>query len=846
MKAIRSTLVALTMFVACRVSSSGTELHISTNGDDSNPGTAQAPLRTLSKARDVARSFPRSRSIEMILSEGSYYLNKPLVFGPEDSGSKEFSVTWRPEKGAKVRLVGGQPLHLKWRPHTDKIWKASVPEGTVIDQLFIKDKRQILARYPNYDPNERYYCGAASTWERMAGWKNPDTAYIHALHKAKWGSGHIMLKRDGSGELYERMISIDTTTQGNRATLNDELRFAENVFEELDAEQEWFYDIDTHTLYYQPGSGVDLQSAKVEVISNPHLVRFEGTSDKPVKHITFEGFTVSGASPTWKMTTDHLPNGGDFVVHRGGAVTLTGTEDCVIRDCSFIELSGNAVFINGYNRRATVQDCLIKNIGANGIALCGAAETMRGEQFFTVTDETIKKGRLVRNSWLAPGGWSAPPEDLTPGPKSDDYPSKCVIKGNLITISGELEKQSAGVLISLAKENSVSHNTIFNLPRAGICIQDGSWGGHMIEHNDVFDTVRETADHGPFNSWGKDRYWIWADHTGKHNPDAKKNCLIDAMTPTHIRHNRFSHPIKTTHSWGIDLDDGSTNYKIYNNLTLGCAVKLREGFYRTVENNVFIAADNNAPGKHICFNGNDDVYRKNIVVNISGRGVWRGIRHLPKEMKEMDYNCYFTPGTTPTFAGSKWGVNLVDWQKEGLGVHSIIADPLFVNPKIGDYRVKPNSPALKLGFKNFPMDEFGVTSPDLKKLVPSRDFLTLTGSTTTQNKTISGRSGKLVQFYGGTVKNMVDEAEKSAVGIGEITGVLIMHSPDGSALYKAGLRNGNLIISCNKTKVHTVKDLLSIANRLGKDRPVTVEIHNDLQERKYMLKQLNILQSDDK
>ena len=45
------------------------------------------------------------------------------------------------------------------------------------------------------------------------------------------------------------------------------------------------------------------------------------------------------------------------------------------------------------------------------------------------------------------------------------------------------------------------------MPRAGINISEGTWGGHLLEHNDVFDTVLETGDHGSFNSWGRDRFW---------------------------------------------------------------------------------------------------------------------------------------------------------------------------------------------------------------------------------------------------------------------------------------------------------------------------------------------------
>lgn len=59
----------------------------------------------------------------------------------------------------------------------------------------------------------------------------------------------------------------------------------------------------------------------------------------------------------------------------------------------------------------------------------------------------------------------------------------------------------------MAARITVDHNSIYRVPRAGINIGDGTWGGHRITHNDVFDTVLQTGDHGAFNSWGRDRYW---------------------------------------------------------------------------------------------------------------------------------------------------------------------------------------------------------------------------------------------------------------------------------------------------------------------------------------------------
>lgn len=55
------------------------------------------------------------------------------------------------------------------------------------------------------------------------------------------------------------------------------------------------------------------------------------------------------------------------------------------------------------------------------------------------------------------------------------------------------------------------------------------------------------------------------------------------------------------------------------------------------------------------------------------------------------------------------------WLRLGYGRGSRLADPKFVDPANGDYRVKPDSPALKLGFKNFPMDRFG---HEMTRIVP--------------------------------------------------------------------------------------------------------------------------------
>jgi hypothetical protein len=284
---------------------------------------------------------------------------------------------------------------------------------------------------------------------------------------------------------------------------------------------------------------------------------------------------------------------------------LDGAENCTISDCKFNLLGGNAVYFNKYNRKCTVSGCLFSNIGASAVSFVGDPDAVRSPSF--EYNEFIPLDKI----------------DRIPGPKTNNFPAECLIYNNLMFNLGQVEKQSAGVQLSMCFGITVSHNTIYDLPRAGININEGTWGGHIIEFNDVFNTVLESGDHGSFNSWGSDRYW---------HPDKKKLdsivehdhdfALLDVIRPIINRNNRM----RCDHGWDIDLDDGSSNYQICNNLCLNGGIKLREGVNRTVENNIII---NNSFHPHVWFKNSNDSFQRNIVstgyfpiwVNSWGNGI---------------------------------------------------------------------------------------------------------------------------------------------------------------------------------------------------------------------------------
>ena len=199
-----------------------------------------------------------------------------------------------------------------------------------------------------------------------------------------------------------------------------------------------------------------------------------------------------------------------------------------------------------------------------------------------------------------------------------------------------------------------------------------------------------------------------------------------ARHTTILRHNR----VRDRGGLGIDLDDGSSNYHIYNNLCLGVPIHLREGDYRTVENNIIIHPST-PPDFHVGYENNSDSFRRNIIAvsskelnpnwNPEGGGdIYKLIFPPPKGkwIGDVDYNVLFNDvgkfSVTVAPRGQKrwWAggdrYTLEEWRKLGYDLHSVFADPMFVDPANGDYRVKPESPALKMGFKNFEMDQFGL------------------------------------------------------------------------------------------------------------------------------------------
>lgn len=732
-------------------------IHISPKGDDTHAGTPEAPMASVEKALSTGAK-------DIVLHAGTYHFEKPVVLTGKDS-----DVFIHAAPRDVVTLCGGRVLTLEWKADGNGKFTANVPRDIAeIDSLWVNGKPQVLARYPNYDATARFLNGVAADVlapERVLKWKHPVGAVLHAMHTAHWGGVH------------DRITAVapdgKVTTEGgwgnNRGLkMHESERFVENIEEELDAPDEWFFDAKTHTLSLIPAAGIDLAKAEVVASRTESLIELRGTKEAPVTHVKLSGLIFSQTARTFMKTREALQR-SDWMIHRGGVVFMNRASHCEVSDCDFINVGGNAIFINGANTGHKVSGCHFKDCGASGVCFVGELKAVRNG-FAAFNSRQPALDQL----------------DLTPGPQSDDYPMECSVNDCLMENLGRVEKQVAGVTIHMSRRITVAHCSIHHLPRSGINIGDGCWGGHVVDGCDVYDTVLESGDHGSFNSWARDRWW-GLNLNGK--PWEDKLSLLDAMEPVTLRNSRW----ECRHGWDIDLDDGSTNYIIENNLMLNGGLKLREGYHRTVRNNLI---PTNGFHMHVWPDNSDD----NVVTqNITSGGYTGNVRQPANWGLHCDANFVHR-------AGQAVGPATKMQEVSGHDAKSLMGDAKFADAAKGDWTLLADSPAIRqIGFKPFPLDQFGVQHLRLK-LTADAAYAAYHSVETRSAR----RDGTIVEFMGGKVKNL-EASEKDKLGMTAVTGVLVVDAPAGSPLQVAHLVKGDVILSWDEAPVPDVDALRRLA-----------------------------------
>lgn len=650
------------------------------------------------------------------------------------------------------------------RPYT--VYQAYIPElhasNFSSSSLFINGLRQWPARFPDADyhnekvdgtgyrnvldgiggsgsnPNPEYPAQPAqglfyneASWSlNVKDWDNVEASNVHVFPVLYWGNLIYRTKGVKDTLIYfgagGGQINLYKFNYGGNIGLGSRF-FVENLLAELDGPGEFFVNKTTGMLYLVPRGNYSFDDAEIVFPQVEQAFRFQGemnpedTSDPSiyVSNIVMNGFIYTQTLPTY-LKPYQAPSSGDWTIHRGGTIFLQQAAQISIRNSVFLKVGGNAVFIDGACTQVDVSQNECTSPGDSCVAVVG--------YLYRSTGSTLL------------------------------FPKQCTVSQNYMHDIGFYGKQTAGVFVSVAKQIVVSNNLIHTMPRAAILVNDGYNGGHIVEYNEAYNCVQETSDHACFNSWGRERFWPelfnhpFVGGTPPYFPAGP--ITWDVIIPITVRNNIFSYPVITANGV-IDMDDGTSNYHVYENVCLGGAIKIGStGDLHYVYNNIFyqvsypvffwlpMVNNNDTFVRNILVYTNDSV-NPNQVIDMQDQSQMRGIMNLDRKVPSVipnminhgksfnevasvvlknddlviiyqvsgalypahvDYNLLYQLDNDDNFAIAYNDVteSIDDWQKLGRDQNSIFGkNPDFENPITYNFTLKPSSPALGLGFVNF-------------------------------------------------------------------------------------------------------------------------------------------------
>ncbi|MBT7303903.1 MAG: hypothetical protein HN849_30505 [Victivallales bacterium] len=700
----------LALFVGLSMVAAGapTVVRVAPNGDDKADGV-RAPVATLARARDAVRALRQAGELpegaEIVVAPGNYDLLEPVVFGPEDAGTKAAPLVVRAAGKEKPVLRGGPTLR-DFSPYQGKIQKCDLKalglEGRAFNQLFFRGQRMPLARTPNLDPEDvhggiwAHALGGDNSKPKRAfrygedidptNWQHPEDASVGIFCRYDW---RWNWKRVKSVDLKRKMIEFtsDTTYE---VYIGDRY-FVKGVFEELDDPGEWYLDRRTWTVYFWPPKPI--RQGDVSVAVSPSLIRLEKTA-----FVTVRGFVLEGCTST--------------------GVGFAGATDCRVEACEIRGTGAWGARMDG-GQRNTVFGCDVHHVGQGGIYVGGG-----------------DRKTLARGDNRA--------------------------ENNVIHHNGVFQKTYNTGINLTGVGNFATHNLVYDTPHAGLVL---SGNDNLLEYNTIHHTNLQSTDTGGVYSCPRDwtargntiRYNIWHDIGGF----GKRSSWVPVQNGlVHFEYPHFT--------WAIYMDDPTSGNTIFGNILYRVPISGMHnhgGRDNAFDNNIIVDCpafqagrlapnwsnwprikkllhDYTKPGSPyldhyprlreyrderpeamtgLSFRRNIVYYTKDGTAWLRKHRSW-GDRMLLYtyriDQQDMATNTfdqnlvYCEPGLEPfvkltAIPEKAQELSWEEWQKTGADKGSQLGDPRFVDAANLDFRLKPNSPALKLGFQPIPVAKIG-------------------------------------------------------------------------------------------------------------------------------------------
>jgi len=680
-----------------RAAGPAADLYVSPDGNDRWTGrldrpasnATDGPLATVSRAQQLVRELKakdpgRQKPIVVALRGGTYFLQQPIRFEPADSGTPSAPVVYRAYRDERPILSGGVRI-AGWKPTPEGRWQVVLEDVKAgkwsFAQLFVNDQRRFRPRLPK----QGYYAIAQqvapspktggkgayrfgfSGDQLRTDWANLGDIEVNAFHQ--WATSRMRIQ---SIDTEKRIVTFTGQTQtadGWGSFAKGNRFFVENVREALGEPGQWYLDRPTGQLTYIPRAGERPDAAVVIAPRLEQLVVFHGDvkAKNWVHDIQLRGLTL--AHSNWVLP----PAGQSFPqaeIGLNSAVAAIGARRIVLDGCAVRHTGGYAMAFGVGCRENRVESCEMVDLGGGG----------------------IKIGHAGSGLWEDSGRVPTDPEEIV---------SHHVVRNCRMAYGGRLHPAAIGVWIGHSPNNTIEQNDIFDFYYTAVSV-GWIWGyaPSLAAGNDIGFNHMHTIGQG-----------VLSDMAGVYTLGTSPGTRV---------HGNHIHDVQSFDygGWGLYTDEGSTGIVMENNLvyrTRTGGFHQHYGKENRIQNNIFAFStlhqlQRSRAEPHLSF-----WFERNIVYWTKGPLL---ASNWDDDNFKLDYNVYWNAAGKPvTFAG---GLGLEAWQtKRKQDLHSVVADPRFVAPGKDDFRLRPDSPALKLGFKPFDYTKAGrQTPPVLTKDLP--------------------------------------------------------------------------------------------------------------------------------
>ncbi len=687
---------------------------VSTDGSDRWSGKLPAPneqgndgpFATLERARDAVRNLnEQSSDITVMVRGGTYRLKKTIVFGVDDSGNADSAVTYAAYPGETPVLSSGKVIG-NWRTPgnlpglpAQAIGKVKVADVSGnFHALFDAEGILPRARSKGFIPldgssRNKLHCPPGI----LKDWANVEDVEVVVRPHHAWIVNILPLK-SASEKKQIAHTSINATYAMNRLHFLRETKscWIENALQELDQPGEWALDTKQGKLYLWPRNDSPVVAPRLtELIRVEGEIDKQGASDTPVRNLRFEGLTFMHGE-RYRLTADDAGLQHDWDMHdkASALVRLRGTENCTIQACRFAHSGGGAIRVDLHGQQNKISGNLIEHIGGAGILLCGY------------------------------------------GPGTKDVNRKNIVFNNHIHHVGRIYSHSPGIMVWQSGDNHVANNLVHHTPYTAIIISGCMTDFFTRQGRELSKTIRrheiaalpkqpELKDVRPYLHTRDnliERNEIH--HAMESLGDGNAIYIRGAGGGNVIRRNYIHHLVAPMiMQAAIRTDGGQMDTTIAENLIYKCTSQgIVMKLNTRVENN--IVADIIAPPRgyylavregpltgatikrNIFYSSSANCEFINELAARKGRATEdrRGRELAKSSHAETDFNIYYCA------ADRNLGETMLEKQKlDGVDGESLAADPLFVDAAQGDFRLKPNSPALKIGFVPWDMSKVGLT-----------------------------------------------------------------------------------------------------------------------------------------